>query len=164
MPWLHLKLSFASKPLNSSDFTMKPKVYQFLVALFASFGSFLYGYDLGVIASVVSSDSFINEFLQEDASTKSGTVVALFTGGVFNFIFNTPSADAKNNRCFLWRFRCWILRPSRSPRNGSPGLFAVPSRGYIANSSGSHRNDVRWPAICWLWYRNLGGDRTSIPS
>jgi MFS family permease len=32
---------------------------------------------------VVASDSFISKFLATDASTKSGTVVALFTGGAF---------------------------------------------------------------------------------
>ena len=60
---------------------MKPKIYQFLVALFASFGSYLYGYDLGVIASVVASDSFASKFLTESAATRSGTTVALFTAG-----------------------------------------------------------------------------------
>jgi hypothetical protein len=60
---------------------MKPKVYQFFVALFASFGSFLYGYDLGVIASVVASDSFADKFLQTDATVKTGTTVSLFTAG-----------------------------------------------------------------------------------
>jgi hypothetical protein len=52
---------------------MYPKVYQFFLALFAAFGSFLYGYDLGIIASVVSSDSFASQFLTQDASTRSGT-------------------------------------------------------------------------------------------
>ena len=46
-------------------------------------GSFLFGYDLGVIAEVVASDSFKTLFLQKDADTRSGTVVALFTGGCF---------------------------------------------------------------------------------
>lgn len=63
---------------------MKPKVYQFFVALFASFGSFLYGYDLGVIASVIASDSFETKFLTTDAETKTGTTVALFTAGTYN--------------------------------------------------------------------------------
>jgi hypothetical protein len=65
---------------------MKPKVYQLFVALFASFGLFLCGYDLEVIASVVASDSFAHKFLEPNGSTKSGTVVALFTGGRFNSI------------------------------------------------------------------------------
>lgn len=71
---------------------MYPKVYQFFLALFAAFGSFLYGYDLGIIASVVSSDSFASKFLAQDESTRSGTIVALFTAGKLpNFIPNSAS-------------------------------------------------------------------------
>ena len=62
---------------------MKSGVYQFLVGCFAALGSFLFGYDLGVIAEVVASDSFVSLFLQVDANSRSGTVVALFTGGCF---------------------------------------------------------------------------------
>lgn len=61
---------------------MHAKLYQFFLALFAAFGSFLYGYDLGVIASVVAADSFKDKFLTTDATTRSGTVVALFTAGM----------------------------------------------------------------------------------
>ena len=64
---------------------MHPKVYQFFLALFAAFGSFLYGYDLGVIASVVASSSFTDKFLMTDAATRSGTVVSLFTAGMFAY-------------------------------------------------------------------------------
>lgn len=62
---------------------MKPGIYQFLVGCFAALGSFLFGYDLGVIAEVVASRSFKTLFLQSDADSRSGTVVALFTGGCF---------------------------------------------------------------------------------
>lgn len=62
---------------------MKPELYQFLVGCFAALGSFLFGYDLGVIAEVIASDSFKTLFLKNDSDTKSGTVVALFTGGCF---------------------------------------------------------------------------------
>jgi MFS family permease len=62
---------------------MQPGVYQFLVGCFAALGSFLFGYDLGVIAEVVAADSFKTLFLQTDANARSGTVVALFTGGCF---------------------------------------------------------------------------------
>lgn len=41
---------------------MKPKVYQFLVGVFASFGSLLFGYDLGVIAQVIASQSYLDLF------------------------------------------------------------------------------------------------------
>ena len=39
-----------------------PKVYQFLVGLFASLGSLLFGYDLGVIAQVIEAESFKSKF------------------------------------------------------------------------------------------------------
>jgi MFS family permease len=62
---------------------MKPGVYQFLIGCFAALGSVLVGYDLGVIAEVVASGSFKDSFLQQNANSRAGTVVALFTGGCF---------------------------------------------------------------------------------
>jgi len=41
---------------------LSPKVYQFLVGVFASLGSLLFGYDLGVIAQVIASQSFNTKF------------------------------------------------------------------------------------------------------
>ena len=41
---------------------LKPKVYQFLVSVFASIGSVLYGYDLGVIAEAIASENFKRRF------------------------------------------------------------------------------------------------------
>ncbi|EMR66309.1 hypothetical protein MGN70_008254 [Eutypa lata] len=71
---------------------MKPKVYQFLVGVFASVGSVLYGYDLGVIAGVVGSSSYAELF--KTNATQNGTVVALFTGGAFfGAGFAGPSGD-----------------------------------------------------------------------
>ncbi|RDW62726.1 MFS sugar transporter-like protein [Coleophoma crateriformis] len=60
---------------------LKPKVYQFLVGVFASMGSILYGYDLGVIAEVVASPSFTSLF--NPTATETGIVVSFFTGGAF---------------------------------------------------------------------------------
>lgn len=37
-------------------------ISQFLVCVFASLGSVLYGYDLGVIAEVIASQSFAAKF------------------------------------------------------------------------------------------------------
>ncbi|KAH8812430.1 general substrate transporter [Xylogone sp. PMI_703] len=62
---------------------MKPGIYQFLLGSFAAFGSFLFGYDLGVIAEVVAADDFKRRFLQSNSGSRSGTVVSLFTGGCF---------------------------------------------------------------------------------
>ena len=60
---------------------LAPKTYQFLVGLFASLGSLLYGYDLGVIAQVISANAFVSEFNPTDNET--GAVVSVFTGGAF---------------------------------------------------------------------------------
>ncbi|KAI8941575.1 hypothetical protein NX059_002790 [Plenodomus lindquistii] len=60
---------------------LPPKVYQFLVGLFASLGSLLFGYDLGVIAQVIAAKSFVSKFRPTDNET--GAVVSVFTGGAF---------------------------------------------------------------------------------
>ncbi|TKA81598.1 hypothetical protein B0A55_03548 [Friedmanniomyces simplex] len=77
---------------------MKSGVYQFLVGCFAAIGSFLFGYDLGVIAEVVASDSFKTLFLQNNGDTRSGTVVALFTGGCFCGAFLASYSDPLGRR------------------------------------------------------------------
>lgn len=61
---------------------LSPKTYQFLVSVFASFGSILYGYDLGVVAEVISCQAF-KDFFHNPTSVQTGVVVALFTGGAF---------------------------------------------------------------------------------
>ena len=60
---------------------LPPKWYQFLIGVFASLGSYLFGYDLGVIAEVVASKTFLAKFTPDD--TQSGLVVSMFTTGAF---------------------------------------------------------------------------------
>jgi hypothetical protein len=48
---------------------LPPKWYQFLVAVFASLGSLLYGYDLGVIAEVIASGNFKSKFGDDPNAT-----------------------------------------------------------------------------------------------
>lgn len=62
---------------------MKPVTYQFLLGSFAAFGSFLFGYDLGVNCEASSTDYFNNKFLQSNANEKTGVVVSLITAGCF---------------------------------------------------------------------------------
>ncbi|KAH8599350.1 MFS sugar transporter-like protein [Bisporella sp. PMI_857] len=61
---------------------LSPKVYQFLVGVFASLGSVLFGYDLGVIAEVIACDTF-KAFFHDPSPTRTGIVVSFFTGGAF---------------------------------------------------------------------------------
>ncbi|CAA9960662.1 Sugar transporter STL1 [Pyrenophora teres f. maculata] len=77
---------------------LPPKVYQFLVGLFASLGSLLYGYDLGVIAQVISSKAFNREF-DNPSSNETGAVVSVFTGGAFfGAAFAGPLGDYLGRR------------------------------------------------------------------
>ncbi|KAI1416178.1 general substrate transporter [Hypoxylon sp. FL1857] len=76
---------------------MKPHTYQFLVGVFASMGSVLYGYDLGVIAGVVGSTSYAALFNANAA--QNGAVVSLFTGGAFfGALFAGPAGDTLGRR------------------------------------------------------------------
>ncbi|KAI8963795.1 general substrate transporter [Daldinia sp. FL1419] len=76
---------------------MKPHTYQFLVGVFASMGSVLFGYDLGVIAGVVGSTSYAELFKSNAA--QDGAVVSLFTGGAFfGAMFAGPAGDMLGRR------------------------------------------------------------------
>ncbi|TVY63285.1 MFS glucose transporter mfs1 [Fusarium oxysporum f. sp. cubense] len=80
---------------------ISPKVYQFLVGLFASLGSMVFGYDLGVIAGVIAAKTFINEFHPNDDQT--GLIVSLFTGGAFvGAALAAPTADYYGRRATLF--------------------------------------------------------------
>lgn len=85
---------------------MRPTVYQFLVGSFAALGSFLFGYDLAVIAGVIAADSFESSFLQQDANARSGTVVALFTAGCFVGAGLAPFTSALGRRGTIFLACC----------------------------------------------------------
>jgi sugar porter (SP) family MFS transporter len=71
---------------------LPPRVYQFLVSIFASLGSLLFGYDLGVIASAIASPNFKSKF--GDDPDEVGAVVSIFTGGAFfGAMFAGPLGD-----------------------------------------------------------------------
>lgn len=59
-----------------------PRVYQICVGIFASLGSFLYGYDLGVIGGSVAAAAFERNF-DNPSDEIDGAIVAVFTGGGF---------------------------------------------------------------------------------
>lgn len=88
---------------------MKSGVYQFLVGSFAAIGSFLFGYDLGVVAEVVASDSFKESFLQQNGDSRSGTVVALFTAGCFVGAFFASFTDPLGRRGTILMASCIFI-------------------------------------------------------
>ncbi|KAI9761954.1 MAG: hypothetical protein M4579_000737 [Chaenotheca gracillima] len=76
---------------------LPPKWYQFLVGVFASLGSVLYGYDLGVIAEVIACPSFKAQF--NPTASETGAVVSLFTGGAFfGAAIGGPAGDRLGRR------------------------------------------------------------------
>jgi MFS family permease len=76
---------------------LSPSWYQFGIGVFASLGSYLYGYDLGVIAEVVASPTFSAKFKAD--STQTGLVVSMFTtGAFFGAAFAGPSGDYLGRR------------------------------------------------------------------
>jgi len=78
---------------------MNPRIYQFLVGVFASFGSLLFGYDLGVIAQVIASESYQKTFGVTETDPETGAVVALFTGGAFfGAMFASPTTEYTGRR------------------------------------------------------------------
>lgn len=58
---------------------MNPEVYQLLVCAFAAIGSFTYGYDLGIIGSVIPALETNPDF--NPSATEEGLIVAFLTIG-----------------------------------------------------------------------------------
>ncbi|KDQ57000.1 hypothetical protein JAAARDRAFT_280302 [Jaapia argillacea MUCL 33604] len=59
------------------------RVYNIFVAAFISIGSFLFGYDSGIISSVLTFNQFHGYFGFTANSNLAGAVVSTFTGGCF---------------------------------------------------------------------------------
>lgn len=58
--------------------------FNFVVALFSALGSFLFGYDSGIIGSVVSSEfTFFRSFFDNPSDGIIGAIVSTFAGGCF---------------------------------------------------------------------------------
>lgn len=68
--WLFLPSGTRSAaPFSLCHASFGANIVQFLVCVFASLGSVLYGYDLGVIAEVIASQSFKTKFGDNDNET-----------------------------------------------------------------------------------------------
>ncbi|KAJ6142949.1 hypothetical protein N7471_002402 [Penicillium samsonianum] len=109
---------------------LSPAWYQFLVGVFASLGSFLYGYDLGVIAEVLVCQSFKARFEAND--TQTGLVVALFTAGAFfGAGFAGPSGDYLGRRRTI-SLGCLIFTLGGGLQTGARTLAYLYSGRFLA--------------------------------
>ncbi|KAI0750132.1 general substrate transporter [Daedaleopsis nitida] len=72
------------------------RIYNISLAVFCAIGSFLFGYDSGIIASVITFQSF-KDFIGSSTNydSLSGAVVSTFTGGCF---FGAAAAGWTNDR------------------------------------------------------------------
>jgi len=68
-------------------------LYNIFIATFSSIGAFLFGYDSGIIASVITMERYLSRF--GDDPSKKGAVVSTFNGGCF---FGTLGAGWANDR------------------------------------------------------------------
>lgn len=60
------------------------RFFNIFAAAFVSIGSFLFGYDSGIISSVITLEHFLDHFHQPNSNTNLiGAVVSTFTGGCF---------------------------------------------------------------------------------
>lgn len=146
---------------------LPPKWYQFLVSVFASLGSLLYGYDLGVIAGAVASDNFVSMFNPTKAET--GAVVSVFTGGAFfGAMFAGPAGDALGRKkTILLGALIFIL--GGALQAGARALsYLYAGRGEAFHWH--HRGETGFPSNtsvysnCGHWCRLPGHDRASISS
>lgn len=63
--------------------TLSPKVYTWLCGLFAALGSVTYGYDLGIIASILPSENFQSITNTTSGSVEQGFVTSCMLLGAF---------------------------------------------------------------------------------
>jgi hypothetical protein len=58
-------------------------LFNVFLAVFAATGSFLFGYDSGVMTIVIKSPNFLHYFNTTTASATIGAINATFSGGAF---------------------------------------------------------------------------------
>lgn len=77
-----------SFPFHDADMALPPKVYTWLCGLFASLGSIIFGYDLGVIAGVLPATDFIRIMGPRYNDTNLvGLITSIFVLGCFFGMF-----------------------------------------------------------------------------
>ncbi|KAJ4205554.1 hypothetical protein NW767_003620 [Fusarium falciforme] len=75
------------------------KAYNIGLACFAAIGSFLFGYDSGVMTDVIASKNFLNFFDTTDTSPIVGAINSTFNGGaVFGALFGGVIMDKYGRR------------------------------------------------------------------
>ncbi|KAJ5926483.1 hypothetical protein N7516_008256 [Penicillium verrucosum] len=109
---------------------LSPAWYQFLVGVFASLGSFLYGYDLGVIAEVLVCQSFKSKFEADD--TQKGLIVSLFTAGAcVGAGFAGPGGDYLGRRRTI-SLGCLIFTLGGGLQTGARSIAYLYSGRFLA--------------------------------
>ncbi|TBU22400.1 general substrate transporter [Dichomitus squalens] len=80
---------------------LPPKVYTWLCGLFAALGSVTFGYDLGIIASVLPSEDFLETTGHPDATAQGLIVGCLLLGAFASNVYVGSLADTIGRRASI---------------------------------------------------------------
>ncbi|KIJ52353.1 hypothetical protein M422DRAFT_776037 [Sphaerobolus stellatus SS14] len=85
------------------------KAFNIFAAFFAAIGSFLFGYDSGIISSILTYNHF-NAYFNNPSKALTGAVVSTFTGGCFFGALGAGWASDRFGRKLTIQFGCiWAL-------------------------------------------------------
>ncbi|ORY20790.1 general substrate transporter [Naematelia encephala] len=74
----------ASSAAHDRVINTKPSLINYVAAVFAAIGSFLFGYDSGIISSVISANyTHFHSYFNEPKQNIIGAIVSVFAGGAF---------------------------------------------------------------------------------
>ena len=78
------------------------KVFNIALATFAALGSFLFGYDSGVMTDVIASENFLNFFNTTATTPIIGAINSVFSGGaVFGALMGGFTMDSLGRKATI---------------------------------------------------------------
>ncbi|KAL1735018.1 general substrate transporter [Schizophyllum commune] len=135
---------------------LSPKVYTWLCGLFASLGSIIFGYDLGVIAGVLTAPDFVATMgsRYENDSLK-GLITSIFVLGCFFGMIPVAWAADKLGRRYTIQIACVIYMFGGALQTGAQNMdmmlagrfFAGFGVGILADLAPLYQAEIAHPSM-----------------